>query len=210
MEVDYLKDEPKLILTYPYKSKVSIFCYLFMVISFVISMLILKYLISLRTDFSYMSIILIVPIYIPILLYLMVYPLFLNGVKLELYNEDIVKYYTYGSRGNSILHISFRLETVALLSKLDVDKHIDVEIKLDELDLTSAESKASYTQIKEYILEKFDLKVSTLYIAQIKKKCGIVLRENYNKSKKEKQVIPQCTPEKEEAIMDALRHFKMI
>ena len=102
------------------------------------------------------------------------------------------------------------VETVALLSKLDVDKHIDVEIKLDELDLTSAESKASYAQIKEYILEKFDLKVSTLYIAQIKKKCGIVLRENYNKSKKEKQVIPKCTPEKEEAIMDALRHFKMI
>ncbi len=102
------------------------------------------------------------------------------------------------------------VETVALLSKLDVDKHIDVEIKLDELDLTSAESKATYAQIKEYILEKFDLKVSTLYIAQIKKKCGIVLREHYNKSKKEKQVIPQCTPEKEEAIMDALRHFKMI
>lgn len=102
------------------------------------------------------------------------------------------------------------VETVALLSKLDVDKHIDVEIKLDELDLTSAESKATYAQIKEYILEKFDLKVSTLYIAQIKKKCGIVLREHYNKSKKEKQAIPQCTLEKEEAIMDALKHFKMI
>ena len=101
-------------------------------------------------------------------------------------------------------------ETVALLSKLDVDKHIDVEIKLDELDLTSAESKATYAQIKEYILEKFGLKVPTLYIAQIKKKCGIALRENYNKSKKEKQIIPQCTLEKEEAIMDALRHFKMI
>ena len=105
---------------------------------------------------------------------------------------------------------SYHTETVALLSKLDVDKHIDVEIKLDELDLTSAESKATYAQIKQYILEKFDLKVSTLYIAQIKKKCGIALREHYNKSKKEKQVIPQCTPEKEEAIMDALRHFKMI
>ena len=102
------------------------------------------------------------------------------------------------------------VETVALLSKLDVDKHIDVEVTLDELDLTSAESKATYAQIKEYILEKFGLKVPTLYIAQIKKKCGIVLREHYNKSKKEKQVIPQCTPEKEEAIMDALRHFKMI
>ena len=102
------------------------------------------------------------------------------------------------------------IETVALLSKLDVDKHIDVEIKLDELDLTSAESKATYAQIKEYILEKLNLKVSTLYIAQIKRKCGIELREHYNKSKKEKQVIPQCTPEKEEAIMDALGHVKMI
>lgn len=101
-------------------------------------------------------------------------------------------------------------ETVALLSKLDVDKHIDVEIKLDELDLTSAESKATYAQIKEYVLEKFGLKVSTLYIAQIKKKCGIEMREHYNKSKKDNQAIPQCTPEKEEAIMDALRHFKMI
>ncbi|VTS38572.1 23S rRNA (uracil-5-)-methyltransferase RumA [Streptococcus anginosus] len=106
--------------------------------------------------------------------------------------------------------MTHHVETVALLSKLDVDKHIDVEIKLDELDLTSAESKATYAQIKEYILEKLNLKVSTLYIAQIKRKCGIELREHYNKSKKEKQVIPQCTPEKEEAIMDALRHFKMI
>jgi len=72
------------------------------------------------------------------------------------------------------------------------------------------ESKATYDQIKEYILDKFGIKVSTLYIAQIKKKCGIVLREHYNKSKKEKQVISQCILEKEEAIMAALRHFKMI
>ena len=105
---------------------------------------------------------------------------------------------------------TMHVETVALLYKLDVDEHIDVEIKLDELDLTSTESKATYAQINEYILEKFNLKISTLYIAQIKKKCGIVLREHYNKSKKGKQVIPQCTPEKEEAIMDTLRHFKMI
>ena len=76
--------------------------------------------------------------------------------------------------------------------------------------MTSAESKVTYAQIKEYILEKFNLKVSILYIAQIKKKCGIVLGEHYNKSKKAKQVNPQCSPEKEEAIMDALRHFKMI
>ena len=84
---------------------------------------------------------------------------------------------------------TMHVETVALLSKLDVDKHIDVEIKLDELDLTSAEVKATYAQIKEYILEKFDLKVSTLYIAQIKKKCGIVLREHYNKSKKRNRLF---------------------
>ena len=102
------------------------------------------------------------------------------------------------------------VETVALLSKLYVDKHIDVEIELDELDLTSAESKATYAQIKEYVWNKFELKVPTLYIAQKKRKCGIELREHYSKSKKEKQIIPQCTPEKEEAIMDALRHFKMI
>lgn len=102
------------------------------------------------------------------------------------------------------------VETVALLSKLDVDKHISVKIELDEMDLTSAESKVTYAQIKEYVWNKFELKVSTLYIAQIKKKCGIELREHYNKSKKDKQIIPQCTPEKEEAIMDALRHFKMI
>ncbi|HET2310430.1 Mobile element protein [Streptococcus pneumoniae] len=107
-------------------------------------------------------------------------------------------------------YIAIHVETVALLSKLDVDKHISVEIELDEMNLTSAESKATYAQIKEYVWNKFELKVSTLYIAQIKKKCGIELREHYNKSKKDKQIIPQCTPEKEEAIMDALRHFKMI
>ncbi|HFE0894959.1 TPA: 23S rRNA (uracil(1939)-C(5))-methyltransferase RlmD [Streptococcus agalactiae] len=106
--------------------------------------------------------------------------------------------------------MTHHVETVALLSKLDVDKHINIEIELDELDLTSAESKATYAQIKEYVWNKFELKVPTLYIAQIKRKCGIELREHYNKSKKKKQIIPQCTPEKEEAIMDALRHFKMI
>ena len=63
-------------------------------------------------------------------------------------------------------------------------KHIDVEIKLDELDLISAKSKATYAKIKEYVLNKFGFKVLTIYIAQIKKKCGIKLREYYNKSKK--------------------------
>ncbi|MEJ8785765.1 23S rRNA (uracil(1939)-C(5))-methyltransferase RlmD [Peptoniphilus sp. HCN-40583] len=81
------------------------------------------------------------------------------------------------------------VETVALLSKLDVDKHINIEIELDELDLTSAESKATYAQIKEYVWNKFELKVSTLYIAQIKRKCGIELREHYNKSKRRNQLF---------------------
>ena len=91
-----------------------------------------------------------------------------------------------GQKSEIHRELSFNVEMVVLLSKLDVDKHISIEVELDELDLTSAESKATYAQIKEYILEKFDLKVSTLYIAQIKKKYGIVLREHYNKSKKEK------------------------
>lgn len=102
------------------------------------------------------------------------------------------------------------METVALLSKLDVDKHIDVEIKLDELDLTSAESKATYKQIQNYVLEKFGVKVSTLYIAQVKKKHGLEVREHYNISKNENQKVLQCSIEKEEAILDALKHFKML
>lgn len=94
---------------------------------------------------------------------------------------------THSNDIHSIL--SSHVETVALLSKLNVDKHISVEVELDELDLTSAESKATYEQIKEYILNKFGLKVSALYIAQIKKKCGIELRENYNKSKKKNKLF---------------------
>ena len=99
---------------------------------------------------------------------------------------------------------------VALLSKLDVDKHIDVEIKLNELDLTSAESKATYKEIQNYVLEKFGFKVSTLYIAQVKKKHGLEVREHYNIPKNENRKVPQCSIEKEEAILDALKCFKMI
>ena len=95
-----------------------------------------------------------------------------------------------GKDNTSSRVVTVHVETVALLSKLDVDKHISIEIELDEMDLTSAESKATYAQIKEYVWNKFQLKVSTLYIAQIKRKCGIELREHYNKSKKEKQIIP--------------------
>jgi len=101
-------------------------------------------------------------------------------------------------------------ETVCLLSKLNVKHHIEVEITMDELDLTAAESKATYDEIKAYVLEKFGFKVSQLYIAQIKRKCGIIERKNYNQSKKEDAKVPKCPPEKEAAIMDALKHFQMI
>ena len=102
------------------------------------------------------------------------------------------------------------VETVCLLSKLNTEQHIEVEIKMNELDLTSAESKATYEEIKEYVFEHTGLKVSHLYIAQVKQKYGIIERENYNKPKSENARQPKCPPEKEAAIIDALRYFGMI
>lgn len=101
-------------------------------------------------------------------------------------------------------------ETVVLLSKLNTKQHIEVELNLDELDLTSAESKATYDEIKAYVLEKHGLKVSSLYISQVKRKCGLDVGQNYNLSKKENAKVPKCPPEKEAAIMDALKYFQMI
>ena len=102
------------------------------------------------------------------------------------------------------------VETIELLSKLDSKKYISVELPMDDMDLTSAESKATYKQIQNYVLEKFGFKVSTLYIAQVKKKHGLEVREHYNISKNENQKVPQRSIEKEEAILDALKHFKML
>ena len=101
------------------------------------------------------------------------------------------------------------VETVVLLSKLNAKQHIEVELNLDELDLTAAESKATYEEIKEYVLEKHGLKVSSLYISQVKRKCGLDVGQNYNLSKKEDAKVPQCPPEKEAAIMEALKYFRM-
>lgn len=97
-----------------------------------------------------------------------------------------------------------------LLCRKDIDNHIEVKLELDEEDVTKAESKGTYENIKEYVLGKYGFKVSTLYIAQIKRKCGLELGENYIKSKKDNQVVSECPKEKEEAIMDALKHFGMI
>ena len=102
------------------------------------------------------------------------------------------------------------VETVCLLSKLNAKQHIEVNLEMDELDLTDAEKKATYQEIKDYVLEHSGLKVSNLYIAQVKKKCGIIERENYNKPKSEDAKQPQCPPDKEKAIKEALKHFGMI
>ena len=102
------------------------------------------------------------------------------------------------------------VETIVLLSKLESKNHISVELPMDDMDLTSAESKATYEQIQNYVLEKYDFKVSTLYIAQVKRKYGLEVRKHYNISKNGNQKVPQCPIEKEEAILAALKHFKMI
>ena len=102
------------------------------------------------------------------------------------------------------------IETVCLLSKLQSKEHIEIEVAMDEMDLTSAESKATYEEIREYVFEHTGLKVSHLYIAQVKQKYGIIERENYNKPKSENAKQPQCPLEKEKAITEALQHFGMI
>ena len=105
---------------------------------------------------------------------------------------------------------TYHVETVCLLSKLQTKQHIEVDLNLDEFDLTSAESKATYDEIKAYIMDKFGLKVSSLYIAQIKDKYGLREHENYNKAKFENNKVPNCPPEKEKVIIEALKHFQMI
>ena len=102
------------------------------------------------------------------------------------------------------------IETICLLSKLNAKQHIEINLDMDELDLTDAEKKATYQEIKDYVLEHSGLKVSSLYIAQVKQKCGIIERENYNKPKSEDAKQPQCPPDKEKAIKEALTHFGMI
>lgn len=115
-----------------------------------------------------------------------------------------------GSEGDTIRLLKQNtVETCVLLSKLKSTPHIEVEIDLDELELTKAESKATYAEIKQYVLENTGLKVSQLYIAQVKRKHGLIERVNYNLGDG-KARVPQVTPEKEQAIEDALRHFQMI
>ena len=105
---------------------------------------------------------------------------------------------------------SVHVETVVLLSQQKPDDTIEIDLDLDELDATSAELKATYQEIKDYVLKEFGLKVSSLYISQVKRKCGIEVGENYNLPKSENARVPQCPKEKEDAIKAALKYYAMI
>ena len=105
---------------------------------------------------------------------------------------------------------TLHVETVVLLSQQKPDDTIEIDLDLDELDATSAELKATYQEIKDYVLKEFGLKVSSLYISQVKRKCGIEVGENYNLPKSENARVPQCPKEKEDAIKVALKYFAMI
>jgi hypothetical protein len=106
--------------------------------------------------------------------------------------------------------VTRHVETVISLSQQRPDHYVRVGIDLDDMDVTPAESKASYQEIKDWVLAHTGLKVSCLYIAQVKAKHGIIERECYNKAKTEGNRVPKCPQEKERAIEEALRHFQMI
>ena len=103
------------------------------------------------------------------------------------------------------------VETVVLLSKGEIDsKKVRVEFSLEDMDMSGFQKGATYEQIKAYVLEHTGLKVSSLYISQIKRKCGLDVGHNYNLSKKEDAKVPQCPPEKEVAIREAFNYFGML
>ncbi|BFK51779.1 23S rRNA (uracil(1939)-C(5))-methyltransferase RlmD [Blautia wexlerae] len=106
--------------------------------------------------------------------------------------------------------MTVHVETVVLLSQQKPDDTIEIDLDLDELDATSTELKATYQEIKDYVLKEFGLKVSSLYISQVKRKCGIEVGENYNLPKSENARVPQCPKEKEDAIKAALKYYAMI
>lgn len=127
-----------------------------------------------------------------------------------------VKY--LGERGYEVTRVrgvdqfgwGVHVETVCLLSQRKPDAQIEMNLEMSELELSSAETKATYEEIKSFVLEKHDLKVTNLYIAQVKRECDIVERENYNLPKNEDGRVPQCPEDKRQAIKAAFRHFKMI
>ena len=129
--------------------------------------------------------------------------------------RDLSRFAAQGYRPQQALAVDMfprtaHVETVVLLSQQKPDDTIEIDLDLDELDATTAETKATYEEIKAYVWDKHHLKVSSLYISQVKRKCGLEVGQNYNLSKSENPKVPKCPPEKEAAIMDALKHFQMI
>ena len=124
----------------------------------------------------------------------------------------VSRFVSENERGASDINTvsSSHVETVVLLSQQRPNDKIRVELDLTEFDITAAEKEATYQEIKDYILEKHGVKVSSLYISQIKRKCGLDVGDSYNKPKSEDAHVPQCPPEKENAIMDALKHYGII
>ena len=109
------------------------------------------------------------------------------------------------------VEVTENVETVVLLSKGEIDsKKVRVEFSLEDMDMSEFQDGATYPQIKEYVLEHTGLKVSNLYISQIKRKCGLEVGKNYNLPKSEDSRQPQCPPEKEKAIREAFKYFGMI
>lgn len=106
--------------------------------------------------------------------------------------------------------MSSHVETVVLLSQQKPGDRIEVDLDLDSMDVTSAETKATYAEIKDYVLKVHGLKVSSLYISQVKRKCGLEVGENYNLAKSEDAKQPNCPEEMEKAIREALEHFGMV
>ena len=100
------------------------------------------------------------------------------------------------------------VETVVLLSRKNIDDHLEFTWTDEEFGTKGC--KATYSEIQSFILDKYGFKVSNLNIAQVKRKCGLIERENYNKPKSEKTKQPGCTKEREDAIMDAFKHFQLI
>ena len=130
-------------------------------------------------------------------------------------SQDLATFETFGYHVERVSNVDMfpgtvHVETVVLLSQQKPDDTIEIDLDLDELDATSAELKATYQEIKDYVLKEFGLKVSSLYISQVKRKCGIEVGENYNLPKSENARVPQCPKEKEDAIKAALKYYAMI
>ncbi|MGN0275823.1 MAG: 23S rRNA (uracil(1939)-C(5))-methyltransferase RlmD [Hominisplanchenecus sp.] len=106
--------------------------------------------------------------------------------------------------------MTVHVETVVLLSQQKADDHIEVDLELDELDITSAETKATYREIQQYVMKQTGMMVSDLNIAQVRRKCGLDMRENFNLPKSKDAKQPKCPEKKEKAILEALEHFGMV